>query len=77
MSCADAVTRDDSIACGGCGRALTPSDWYRLTFVGRWATDEGALELRVCTCGSTISRERPTLVSVELAAVVEPTPSRG
>jgi hypothetical protein len=65
----NAVTPDDPMQCGGCRRVLTPADWYALKFVGRWATDLGALELRICTCGSCISRPRPTLVSRELPAV--------
>jgi len=64
-----ATTPDATIECGGCRRALTVREWYALSFVGRWPTDEGALELRVCTCGSTISRSRPTFLTGELPAV--------
>ncbi|MDB4934282.1 MAG: hypothetical protein JWP87_1254 [Labilithrix sp.] len=71
MSAVVAWNPEQTVECGGCHRILTPPDWYALRFVGRWATDEGALELRICTCGSCISRKRPTLVSRELPAVRE------
>ena len=69
MAVANDVQPEEPIACGGCRRVLTPPDWYALPFVGRWPTDFGALELRICTCGSCISRARPTAVSGEQRAV--------
>jgi hypothetical protein len=39
-----------------CGREYTEERWKALRFVGEAADDGGgALEHRVCTCGSTIS----------------------
>lgn len=61
-------TPEETIHCA-CGRAHTPQEWYALPFVARWPTDFGALELRVCTCGSCISRARPSFVSGEQRAV--------
>jgi hypothetical protein len=70
MSSAVALTADKPMECGACYRVLKPFEWYALKFVGRWAIDEGnALELRICTCGACVSRERPMLVSGERLAV--------
>jgi hypothetical protein len=38
-----------------CGRSWTVATWRGLELVGPWIVDEFRLELRTCTCGSTIT----------------------
>ena len=44
-------------SCTCCGRIHTPADWDRLQYVGHQeqGTGEPALELRSCSCGSTLA----------------------
>jgi hypothetical protein len=41
-----------------CGQTWNEVEWSRLHAVGELQEDEGVLEMRVCTCCSTISRLR-------------------
>lgn len=38
-----------------CGRAYSPAEWCALPFVGIMRDDVETLELRNCTCGSTLA----------------------
>lgn len=41
--------------CGCCKRAYTVNDWIKLPYVGLQGDDEYKLEMRNCTCQSTLA----------------------
>lgn len=52
----ESVPDQDRERCAcGCGARWTTTAWNQLRPAGVWTTEDGALQLRVCTCGSTIS----------------------
>jgi hypothetical protein len=43
-------------ACNVCGKAITSlAEWKLLPMVGAWEDEEEALEMRNCSCGSTLA----------------------
>jgi hypothetical protein len=41
----------------GCGKSYDIASWQMLPFVSRWNTGDEVLELRNCTCSSTLAVE--------------------
>lgn len=61
-----------------CGATWTAGDFAKLRAIGVWPTDVGVLELRVCSCGSTISApfsHKSTTLTVTARGSAAPPPA--
>ncbi len=45
----------------GCGRTFTKGEWKKLPLVGRHTDYVETIEMRNCSCGSTISQPVPAI----------------